>query len=102
MTDVNASVLIRAPRLTDAAVVAALSNELGYPTTAQQMRARLTMLESLPMHIVLVAELAERVVGWVHAEHGLSGIWRTRRVAGVGSGSQCAPQWYGTFVGAVH
>jgi len=51
----------------DAEQVAALSGELGYPSTPAQIRARLLAIEGHPDARVFVAsELGGRVRGWVH------------------------------------
>jgi GNAT superfamily N-acetyltransferase len=58
---------IRAARPYDAAAIAGLAGELGYPASPQQIRARLAGIEALPGACVLVAEDAQgRVVGWLH------------------------------------
>lgn len=54
--------LVRKARVEDALAVAQLSGELGYPVSDREVAER---LRDLPC--VLVAELAERVVGWVDA-----------------------------------
>src|SRR5215470_879415 len=58
--------LIRPCRLSDAEATAALAVELGYQTTAEQARARLQALLLLPDHAVFAAEVAGRMVGWLH------------------------------------
>jgi GNAT superfamily N-acetyltransferase len=51
----------------DAEQLAALSSELGYPVTADEMGRRLVALLGRDSDIVLVAELGPgQVVGWVH------------------------------------
>jgi len=61
-------VVIRRARLTDANVVAELSGQLGYPTSPEEMAARLAHLIRHPRFgSVLIAETSERrVMGWVH------------------------------------
>jgi GNAT superfamily N-acetyltransferase len=61
-------VVIRRARLTDANVVAELSGQLGYPTSPEEMAARLALLIRHPRFGgVLIAETSERrVIGWVH------------------------------------
>jgi GNAT superfamily N-acetyltransferase len=61
-------VVIRRARLTDASVVAELSGQLGYPTSPEEMAARLAHLIRHPRFgSVLIAETSERrVIGWVH------------------------------------
>ena len=58
------NILIRNAELSDAAVLAALSAELGYPATTTEMKGRLDILYSNPHHGVFVAELGT-IVGWI-------------------------------------
>jgi GNAT superfamily N-acetyltransferase len=58
---------IRAAKLNDAAAIADLSTELGYPTSAGQSLERLQAVLERDDHAVLVACPADSsVVGWVH------------------------------------
>ena len=57
---------IRLTRAKDAARLAELACELGYPSTTQDMKGRLATLKPASMHAVFVAEAPEGVVGWVH------------------------------------
>ena len=58
---------IRTARTDDAPALAALCDELGYPSTRQQVVQRLAAIEALPTHCVLVADDAHGVVvGWLH------------------------------------
>jgi GNAT superfamily N-acetyltransferase len=57
---------IRQARAGDAARLAELACELGYPSTGQEMRARLGTLKPGSMHAVFVAEAPDGVIGWVH------------------------------------
>ena len=51
----------------DARAAADLSGQLGYPSTAEQIRRRLGRLSDDPESAVFVAESGDgRVVGWVH------------------------------------
>jgi ribosomal protein S18 acetylase RimI-like enzyme len=50
----------------DAPAVAGLATELGYPTDAEQARARLAWLLGRGEDAVLVAEADGAVVGWIH------------------------------------
>lgn len=60
-------VAIRKARLSDARVVAELSGQLGYPATEKEMAERLSKLIRRPRDgVVLVAESAGAIVGWVH------------------------------------
>jgi GNAT superfamily N-acetyltransferase len=58
-------VSIRRMTISDAAVAAELSGELGYPVTRECMEERLRRFATLPDHVVLAACLREQVVGWV-------------------------------------
>jgi len=81
--------------VSDAAVAAALSGELGYPVTHEGMEERLRRFATLPDHAVLAACLGTQVVGWVdvgvvqhlqsdvHGEIGglvISEAWRGRGI----------------------
>jgi GNAT superfamily N-acetyltransferase len=57
---------IRRARKGDAARLAELSGELGYPTSTKEMKERLRSLKPSAQHAVFVAEMAKSVVGWVH------------------------------------
>ena len=53
----------------DAAIVADLTTQLGYPTSSQETAERLAKLADRPEeHAALVAEDEGRAVGWVHVE----------------------------------
>jgi GNAT superfamily N-acetyltransferase len=62
------TVIIRRARLTDSPAVAELSDQLGYPTSSEEMAARLAHLIRHPRFgAVLIAESSEgRVIGWLH------------------------------------
>ncbi len=53
--------------LDDAEAIAELSGQLGYPAVASDIHARLLRLAKTPDQIVLVAEDAGRITGWLHA-----------------------------------
>jgi GNAT superfamily N-acetyltransferase len=54
-------------RAGDAASVAGLSGQLGYPATTEEMAQRFAGIATDPNHAVYVAELSdERIAGWVH------------------------------------
>ena len=62
---------VRLARLEDAARIAELSGQLGYPATAEEVERRLRQLEGDPQHVVFLAELrdapkAGAIIGWVH------------------------------------
>ena len=56
---------IRDAKVSDAAALAALAGELGYPTTSAEMERRLEALRSDPKHRVFVAE-RDGLLGWIH------------------------------------
>jgi len=63
----EAQVKIRRARRSDAARIAELSGQLGYPATASQIAQRLRGLRPVAQHAVFVADLpGSGVTGWVH------------------------------------
>lgn len=58
--------IIRSMTAGDASDVAALSGQLGYPTTAAQVRERLEAISQTPDNVSFVAERNGVVVGWVN------------------------------------
>lgn len=58
--------LVRTARLEDAPAIAELCGQLGYPSTTEETRHRLERMAGFPYHILFVAELNGRVVGWTH------------------------------------
>jgi GNAT superfamily N-acetyltransferase len=63
------TIKIRAASLDDAAEIARLSGELGYPADTHAIRARLAGLLSGERHYVAVADAADgRLLGWTHVE----------------------------------
>ena len=59
-------VRVRTARTEDATEVAALCDQLEYPSTPQQIQQRLRQLEDDPHHAIYIAMLPDgRVVGWV-------------------------------------
>ena len=61
---------IRRAHPSDAAEMARLSGELGYPISVEEMRAALGRLLADDRHFTAVAEEgADRLVGWMHVEH---------------------------------
>jgi GNAT superfamily N-acetyltransferase len=69
MTDARATgaVHIRRAEERDAAALAALATQLGYPTTPEEALQRLRMLSAPELHAVFIAETAGgAVAGWVH------------------------------------
>lgn len=58
---------IRRARLSDAARIAELAGQLGYPATTAQIRERLKGIKPASQHAVFVAESREKpVIGWLH------------------------------------
>ena len=88
---------IRSARESDAATVASLSTQLGYPASPEQIGDRLASIGERVDQEVLVAEQAGTVVGWVHvfrsdrletdpfAEIGGLVVDRSHRGRGVGA-----------------
>ena len=63
MTDI----IIRRARPEDAGSIAAMSDQLGYPATADEVTRRLNEIEDSDRHALYVAALPSgHVVGWVH------------------------------------
>ena len=58
---------IRRARPDDAARIALLSNQLGYPLPEGEYRKRIEALAGVPDHLVLVADRGDEVIGWLHA-----------------------------------
>jgi len=58
---------IRAATSGDAAAIARLATQLGYPSSRQQVVERLASIAKHPEHVVRVAVRKDQVVGWVHA-----------------------------------
>ena len=53
--------------MADAAELARLATQLGYPTTAEEATRRAAEVLGRPGHLVLVAEVGGDIVGWIHA-----------------------------------
>jgi GNAT superfamily N-acetyltransferase len=51
----------------DVSALTGLSIQLGYPSLEDEIHQRLQVLTGRPENLLLVAELDEGVVGWVHA-----------------------------------
>jgi GNAT superfamily N-acetyltransferase len=68
MSGRDAKVETRKARFADAAAIAELTGQLGYPATVADMQERLTSLLHRPRYgAVFVAELApNKVIGWLH------------------------------------
>jgi GNAT superfamily N-acetyltransferase len=65
--------LIRPAEPADAPALADLATQLGYPSTAEQIAARLADVTPRPENAVLVAAADGAVVGWIHVagHHGI-------------------------------
>ncbi|HEY7472512.1 MAG TPA: GNAT family N-acetyltransferase [Gemmatimonadota bacterium] len=57
---------VREARLDDAAALARLATELGYPTTVEEASRRAADVLARPGHAVFVAEVEGEVAGWIH------------------------------------
>jgi GNAT superfamily N-acetyltransferase len=60
------SVTVRRATVADAAAIAGLSAELGYPVEPAETRRRVQALADASSQIVLVATIGDEVVGWIH------------------------------------
>ena len=72
MADATAKTQIRRAQISDAAEMARLAEQLGYPMTAAVMKERLTVLLPNERHAVAVVTDGERLLGRVHVEHRFS------------------------------
>ncbi len=57
---------LRRAKNSDAARIAELSGELGYPAAAQEIKIRLVDLKPAARHAVFLAEVDKLVIGWIH------------------------------------
>jgi GNAT superfamily N-acetyltransferase len=57
---------IRRARLSDVARLASLAGELGYPTTAAEMKVRFRRVKPAALNAIFVAESDGEVIGWTH------------------------------------
>jgi GNAT superfamily N-acetyltransferase len=62
----NAPAIVRLADIADAAALATLSAQLGYPADAETIKKRLIGLQQNPEHAVFVAESDATLVGWLH------------------------------------
>ena len=63
----SAGAHVRLARESDAAQIAKLAGQLGYPSTTEDILRRMRALEPAALHAVLVAESPEgEVIGWGH------------------------------------
>ncbi len=65
---ITASTQIRRAQVTDAAEMARLAGELGYPMSSAKMARRLASLLPNERHYVGVVATGERLLGWMHVE----------------------------------
>ena len=63
---------LRPARIEDAAEIARLSTELGYPASAAGMTPRLRSVLDDPKHHVVVAAAGDGLLGWIGLERRLS------------------------------
>jgi GNAT superfamily N-acetyltransferase len=61
-------ITVRQMRAEDAAAVAALTTELGYPSTEDAIRRRYDLIKDRWAARVCVAHAASRIVGWIHVQ----------------------------------
>jgi GNAT superfamily N-acetyltransferase len=62
-----ASIQVRVAEERDAAAIAHLATELGYPTTPEEVRRRFAGLQNFPHQASFIAVTgAETVIGWIH------------------------------------
>ena len=76
--------VVRRAKSTDAAGVAELSGILGYPVDRETMQRRLERSGERDEHVVFVAEIGGKVVGWIHgAEHEFLVVGRVGEICGL-------------------
>ncbi len=66
MANEPAFLKIRRAKSGDVSRIAELSGELGYPTTAKEMKQRFALIKPPNAHAVFIAESNTNVVGWIH------------------------------------
>ena len=59
------TLVVRRGRVADAARIAELTTQLGYPSTTKEMVQRIKRLQPASQHTVFVAVQANRVIGWI-------------------------------------
>lgn len=67
----SGSVYIRHASIKDAAQIAVLSEELGYPTTVKDTISNLTAIDKSNYDVAYVAVAGELVVGWIHVLYSI-------------------------------
>jgi N-acetylglutamate synthase-like GNAT family acetyltransferase len=63
-------VIYRKASTNDSSEIARLSSQLGYPVEKDQVTERLSKILVQEDHVVFVAEITGKLIGWVHA-HGV-------------------------------
>ena len=64
----NLPITVRPARLEDTDALTKLTDQLGYPSTVEQVRRRFEVLaENSDENAVFVAEVDGKILGWVHA-----------------------------------
>ncbi|MEP6897861.1 MAG: GNAT family N-acetyltransferase [Rhodanobacter sp.] len=63
---------LRAARLGDAAEIARLADELGYPVASSEMAERLLRILPLPVHHVCVVDGGRTLLGWIAVEQRMT------------------------------
>lgn len=58
--------ILRTATQEDAAAIAALADQLGYPMAPEEAARRLAVLQLDPLQVVLLAEQEGQVIGWAH------------------------------------
>lgn len=59
---------VRPTRTEDAPALAVLAGQLGYPTSSEELAARLPEVAANPDAVILVAGEGDDVQGWIHVE----------------------------------
>jgi GNAT superfamily N-acetyltransferase len=59
---------LRPPKPGDAAALAALAGELGYPTDAESLLGRLAALHPTDAAVIVATDAADAPIGWCHVE----------------------------------
>ena len=63
----SSEVIVREAKLSDAQFITELNDQLGYPSTIEGVKERLTEMLNSDSHKIFVAEIEnEKVVGWIH------------------------------------
>ena len=105
---------VRAATPDDAETAAQLSEALGYPVSAQEMRHRIEWLAASPDHGVYVACCDSQVVGWIHvmvvqhmqsearAEIGGLVVAEHARSAGIGAQLVASAEQWARDAGLAH